>query len=141
MIPEKHILSSAPKRRRTLRREAIADLRQLEPEIPTATNTTRRQLQREDSFILVDYGNHFRMVKPAYAMRNFHSVPENIRTVAPYHALGANVGEQELRARLLAIPISATPPIGTKRVRFMVEGEELEGVDDNPRPRKRRRSI
>ena len=71
-------------------------------------------------------------------MRYFHSVPENIRTVAPYHALGANVGEQELRARLLATPISAMPPIGIKRVRFEVE--ELEDVDDNPRPRKRRRS-
>ena len=136
MIQEKNILASAPRRRRPLRREgAIADLQQLEPGTPTSTNATRRQLQREDSFILVDYGNHFRMVKPAYAMRYFHSVPENIRTVAPYHALGANVGEQELRAKLLAVPISATPPIGTKRVRF--EGEE---PDDNPRPRKRRRS-
>ena len=77
------------------------------------------------------------MVKPAYAIRYFHSVPENFETVAPYHALGASIGEQELRTRLLGVPIVNQNP---KRVRFVEDDEEPEGVDsDEASPRKRRR--
>ena len=69
------------------------------------------------------------MVKPAYAYRYYDAVPQSIMTVAPLHALGAHVGEQELRERLLVGPVR-----GTKRVRF--EEEE----DDEPPSRKRLRS-
>ena len=133
-IPEKPILLPDPRRRRLRREGAIADLQQLGS---GNTITTTQQLKREDSFILVDYGNHFRMVKPAYAVRYFHLVPENFQTVAPYHSLGPSLGEQELKTRLLAVPIVNQ---NRKRVRFVEEEEDPGEVDsDEARPRKRRR--
>lgn len=72
------------------------------------------------------------MVKPAYAERYCFPVPGNIRTVAPFHALGPDIKEDELRKRLLAVPF----PNGRKRVRF---NEEEGDLDDSP-PHKRHRS-
>ena len=89
-------------------------------------------MKREDSFILVDFGNHFRMVKPSFAYRYYNAVPENFRTIAPLHALGADIGEEELRERLLVGPVR-----GTKRVRFEEEEEEEDDDDDGSRSRKR----
>lgn len=129
VVREKPICPSY--RRRKLRREgAIADIQLLNSEIAKS----REQLKREDSFILVDCGNHFKMVKPAYAKRYYHSVPENIITVAPYHAFGPDVG-QELLELLHAVPV-ATPPVRRKRVRF----QEEEGDMENSQLRKRLRS-
>ena len=122
VVPNKPIKPSRRRRRQALRREGAV------PQLDEATPNQR--LKREDSFILVDFGNHFRMVKPAYAFRHYDAVPESFRTVAPLHALGADVGEQELRERLLVAPVR-----GTKRVRFEEEDEEEDGSPSRKRLR------
>ena len=131
VVPNKPI-KRLRQRRGALRREgAIADLR-----FPPASATANKRLKRGDSepFILVDFGNHFKMVEPNLARRNYRAVPTNIRTLAPLHALGAHIEEDELRGRLLVAPIRAT-----KRVRF--EDDEEEEEEEEPPSRKRLRLV
>ncbi|KAF9524815.1 hypothetical protein CPB83DRAFT_886059 [Crepidotus variabilis] len=103
-------------------------------------------LRREDSFILVDHGSHFKMVKPGYARLHYQPTPDNVMSIAGYHAFAPVNVSREREVRRLARHLGGVPvqvPVasedsnvkkGTKRVKF----DRPE--DDEPQtPRKRAR--
>jgi len=131
-IPEKPIF-----RQRMLEREGA--LRDLEEECPRRLG--RVGLRREESFVLVDHGDHFRMVKPMYAKTRYQRLPSNFVSIAPYHAFGPDI-EQEMLREILCLNAVGVAPGTTnsrKRVRFADEEEDDNHDDRPPSPKKVRK--
>jgi hypothetical protein len=81
-----------------LKREcAIRDLDEIEPRHRASG------LRREDSFVLVDHGNHFQMVKPMYAKLYYEPVPKGFSSTASFHAFGGGVDDGTLQRKLQAV--------------------------------------
>ena len=136
-VPEKPIF-----RQRKLEREgAISDLGE---EDGRPRQLGRVGLRREQSFVLVDHGDHFRMMKPRYAKTYYHRLPQNFVSIAPYHAFGPDVEQEMLRTILCAgVPRRTTDSRqpharSRKRVRFTDEDED-DNHDDRPSSSKKAR--
>jgi len=138
IVPEKLVF-----RQRRLEREgAMSDLGE--------GNGCPRQLgrvglKREDSFVLVDHGDHFRMVKPMYAKTYYHRLPRDFVSIAPYHPFGPDIEQEMLRKFLCAGVAQRTisrPPNANskKRVRFTDEDEDDNHNDRPSSSKKARRS-
>jgi len=67
------------------------------------TEPRHRGLNREDSFVLVDHGNHFQMVKPMYAKLYYEPVPKGFSSTASFHAFGGGVDDRTLQRKLQAV--------------------------------------
>ena len=136
-IPEKPIF-----RQRRLEREgAILDLREGDRR---PRQLRRVGLRREESFVLVDHGDHFRMVKPMYAKTYYRRLPKDFVSIAPYHAFGPDIEQEMLRNILCAGVAPRTTDSrqpgasGKKRVRFTDEDED-DNNDDRPSSSKKAR--